>query len=445
MTELQWLIAASTLAVLVLLLALALWQSRQRLQTMALELGSLQSRHEAQSERLDVLQAERDATLDTLEETRISLAQQQQSRAELQARLEEQQKAAADKVAALQDAEQRLSEQFQNLAQRIFEQKAEALSKQSNESLQSILTPLRQQLGDFHKKVDTVYDNERLQRQGLMNELQVLKDLNRQMSEETQNLTRALKGDKKLQGNWGEMVLNRVLEESGLRKGHEFDVQVALKDDAGERFIPDVVVHLPDSKDIIVDSKVSLVDYEKYFSAENDLQKEAALRGHVQALRQHIKGLGNKDYERLSGVNALDYVLMFIPIEGAFFAAMEADPNLFTEALQKNILVVSPTNLLVVLRTIKRVWSYEQQSRNAQDIASRAAALYEKFVGFVEDLEKVGAALDNTQKRYGEAMGKLASGRGNLVRQTEMLLELGVEPKKTLATELRQRSGTLDD
>ncbi|WP_417357532.1 DNA recombination protein RmuC [Gallaecimonas pentaromativorans] len=445
MTETQWLAATLTLGALALLLALAFWQSRRALHVGSLALGSLQSRYEAQSERLEALQAERDAQLDTLEETRLELARSQQHRAELQARLEEQQKAAQEKLATLQNAEQRLSEQFQNLAQRIFEQKAEAFSKQNNDSLQNLLAPLRQQLGDFHKKVDTVYDNERLQRQGLMNELKALKELNRQMSEEASNLTRALKGDKKLQGNWGEMVLNRVLEESGLRKGHEFDVQVALKDEAGERFIPDVVVHLPDDKDIIIDSKVSLVAYERYFSAEDELEKEAALRTHVQALRQHIRSLGGKDYERLSGVNALDYVLMFIPIESAFFAAMEADQSLFTEALQKNILMVSPTNLLVVLRTIKRVWSYEQQSRNAQEIASRAAALYEKFVGFVEDLERVGAALDNTQKRYGEAIGKLSAGKGNLVRQTEMLLELGVEPKKTLPEDLRQRARALDN
>ncbi|EKE73022.1 DNA recombination protein RmuC [Gallaecimonas xiamenensis] len=445
MTALPWPWLAAALGTLVLLLAALLWRSRSDNRRLALALGSLQSRHEAQSERLEVLMAERDAQTDTLEETRQALSRSQQQRAELQARLEEQQRAAQEKLATLQNAEQRLSEQFQNLAQRIFDQKADAFSKQSSDSLQHLLAPLRQQLGDFHKKVDSVYDNERLQRQGLMNELKALKELNRQMSEEAQALTRALKGDKKLQGNWGEMVLNRVLEESGLRKGHEFDVQVALKDEAGERFIPDVVVHLPDQKDIIIDSKVSLVAYERYFTVEDDLEREAALRTHVQALRQHIRSLGGKDYERLNGVNALDYVLMFIPIESAFFAAMEADQQLFTEALQKNILMVSPTNLLVVLRTIKRVWSYEQQSRNAQEIAGRAAALYEKFVGFVEDLEKLGSALDNTQKRYSEAMGKLSAGKGNLVRQTEMLLELGVEPKKTLPDPLRQRAQALDN
>ena len=428
--------AAAPAALLLLLLLALLWRHYRQ----ALQLSALQSQLTVQAEQFAELQNERDAQTDTIAELRQQLAGKAEQARELAVRLEESNKAHQDKLATLEHAEQRLSEQFQNLAQRIFEQKSEHFQRQSNESLQHILTPLRQQLGDFHKKVDSVYDSERLQRQGLLHELQSLKELNRQMTEEAHNLTRALKGDKKLQGNWGEMVLARVLEESGLRQGHEFETQVSLRDDNNERFIPDVVVHLPDGKDIIVDAKVSLVGYERYVAATDDAERALALRSHVQALRQHIRGLGSKDYERLKGLNSLDYVLMFVPIESAFFAAMEADPALFTDALAKNIMIVSPTNLLVVLRTIRRVWSYEQQSQNAQEIASRAAALYDKFVGFVEELEKVGSAIDNSQKRYQEAYSKLASGRGNLVRQTEMLLELGVESKKQLPEALRQKA-----
>ncbi|CAM3630863.1 DNA recombination protein RmuC [Parendozoicomonas haliclonae] len=354
--------------------------------------------------------------------------------------------AATDKLALLEQSEKRLGQQFENLANRIFENKASRFSSQSKVELESLLGPFKQQIADFRQQVSQAYDNEAQQRRSLRDEITGLKELNQRMSEETLNLTKALKGDKKLQGNWGELVLDRVLEESGLREGHEYVRQISLRNSEGERQQPDVIVHLPDGKDVIIDSKVSLVDYNRAIEADNDVARDRALSAHVQCLRNHIRTLGAKSYQDLDAVRTLDYVLMFIPVEAAFYSAIEHQPGLFQEALDNNIMLVSPTNLLVTLRTIENIWRYEHQNRNAQQIAEKAAALYDKLRGFTEDMQKLGNQLDTARKTYDGAMNKFSTGRGNAVSQAQKFVELGVKVKKPLSPELVDRATTeLDD
>lgn len=359
------------------------------------------------------------------------------------------QQSATEKMELLQKAERRLGQEFENLAHRIFDHSAGKLSEQTQTSLTGVLGPLRQQLADFRQQVSSTYDNEAQQRRSLKDEISSLRQMNLRMSEEALNLTRALKGNKKLQGNWGELVLERVLETSGLREGHEYVRQPSFQDDDGQRQQPDVIVHLPDGRDVILDSKVSLVDHSLYMAATTDEEKSRALARHVQCLRQHIRSLGNKSYQNMKQLRTLDYILMFIPVEAAFYTAIEHRPELFQEALDNNIMIVSPTNLLVTLRTIENIWRYEQQNRNAQLIADKAAGLYDKLRGFTEDMQKLGSQLTTAHKSWTGAMTKLSTGRGNAVRQAQQFLELGVKVKKTLPADLVDRAATdtapLDD
>ena len=263
-----------------------------------------------------------------------------------------------------------------------------------------------------------------------------LRELNRQMAHEAEALTRALKGDSKQQGNWGELVLERILEQSGLRDGHEYTTQSHHRDDSGKSFKPDVIVHLPNKKDVIIDSKVSLSAYERYFNSDDDAEKERLLSEHVQSLKQHIKQLGKKNYQQLEGLRTLDYVLMFVPVEPAFLLAVDREPELIKLALEQQIMLVSPTNLLVALRTVHNIWQYEYQNRNAEKIAIDAGKLYDKFVGFIDDLDKIGSSLQTLDNRYQDAMKKLTSGRGNLVSRIEKFREMGVQTSKRIADDL---------
>lgn len=333
-------------------------------------------------------------------------------------------------LAQQQQSEQRQSEQFENLANRIFEQKSQQFQHQNQGQLSAVLTPLQQQLEGFKKQVQDSYTNEAKERFALKHQLDDLKALNLRMSEDALNLTKALKGDNKVMGNWGEVVLSRLLTQSGLREGHEYETQAALTQTDGKRYQPDVVVHLPDDKDVIIDSKVSLVGYERYFNAETDDERQRGLRDHLASVKAHIKGLGEKDYQQLQGVRTLDYVLMFIPVEPAFIAAIESDPDLVNFALERNILLTSPTNLMVALRTINNLWRFEYQSRNAQEIATQGGKLYDKLVGFSDDLLKVGRALETAQGSYDKAVSKFSSGRGNLLKQAEQMKQLGATPSK---------------
>ncbi|WP_299081296.1 DNA recombination protein RmuC [uncultured Paraglaciecola sp.] len=349
------------------------------------------------------------------------------------ARFEQENIASQDKLQLLEAAEKRLQEQFENLANKIFEQKQEKFSQSSKAGLDSILSPLKEQIEGFKKQVTDQYVKEGQERASLKTEISGLKDLNQQITHEAAALTKALKGDNKAQGNWGEVVLERVLKESGLREGHEFDTQVALKNESGKSYQPDVVVHLPNDKDVVIDSKVSLAAYERYFNEQEDeIARAVHLKEHVNSLRNHIKELGKKDYQDLKGIRTLDYVLMFIPIESAFLLAADQAPELMKLAFDNNIMLVSPTNLLVALRTINNIWQYEYQNQNAQKIADNAAKLYDKFHGFTVDMEKIGKAIESTQKSYDGAMNKLTSGKGNLVRQVEQFRKLGVQSNKKL-------------
>jgi DNA recombination protein RmuC len=353
------------------------------------------------------------------------------------ARFEQEQIASQDKLHILESAEQRLQSQFENLANKIFEQKQEKFNQASKAGLDSLLSPLKEQIEGFKRQVTDQYVKEGQERASLKTEIMGLKELNLQITQDAAALTKALKGDNKAQGNWGEVVLERILKESGLREGHEFDTQVALKNEAGKSYQPDVVVHLPNDKDVIIDSKVSLAAYERYFNQQDDeLLRAGHLKDHVNSLRNHIKELGKKDYQDLKGLRSLDYVLLFIPIESAFLLAADHAPDLLKLAFDNNIMLVSPTNLLVALRTINNIWQYEYQNQNAQLIAEHAAKLYDKFHGFIADMEKVGKSIESSQKSFEGAMNKLSSGKGNLVRQVEQFRKLGVQTNKTLDRQL---------
>ena len=367
----------------------------------------------------------------------LSVAQQKQSElgaqmASLRTELDQQRDAAADKIKTLEETRQQLSREFELLANRIFDEKTERFNKNSKTTLDTALTPLKEQLKDFKQKVEDVYDKDSKERVSLSAELGQLKQLNQQMSADALNLTKALKGDNKAQGNWGEVILERVLEESGLHKGREYETQVSLKADEGHSQQPDVIIRLPENKDLIIDSKVSLVHYERYCNSEDNTEREQALKEHINSVRAHIKGLSIKNYEGLEGLRTLDFVLIFIPIESAFMAAFEHDQAMFRDAYEKNIIVVGPTTLLATLRTIQSIWRYERQNKNAEEIARQAGAMHDKFVGFVTDLDKISDHLSRANLAHESAMNKLTSGKGNLVGSTKRLEKLGAKVKKIL-------------
>jgi DNA recombination protein RmuC len=339
-----------------------------------------------------------------------------------------------EKMALLQNAREELTLQFKNLANDILEEKSKRFSEQNQQSLGQLLDPLKTKLQEFQGKVEQVYVQEGKDRSALAEQVRQLMELNKTVSQEANNLTKALKGSNKTQGNWGELVLERVLESSGLRKGEEYDVQESHTLDDGRRLQPDVVVHLPDDRHLVIDAKATLVAYEDYANAEDDKHREAALKRHLDAVRSHIKGLSDKNYQDLYGLKSLDFVLMFVPIEPAFMLAVTHDRELYMDAWNKNVLLVSPSTLLFVVRTVANLWRQEAQTRNAQDIAKRGAELYDKLAGFVEDMESLGTRLNQAQKDYDGAINKLSTGRGNVIRQAEMLKKLGVKPSKSLPT-----------
>ncbi|WGW01946.1 DNA recombination protein RmuC [Vibrio sp. YMD68] len=384
----------------------------------------------------DAVKQERQQFSQQLLEVREAKSQLEAQLREQEARHEQQHIANAEKLQILEQAEERLKQQFEHLANQLFEAKTAKVDEQNKQSLQGLLSPLKEQLEGFKKQVNDSFSQEAKERHTLVHELKSLQRLNEQMTREAVNLTQALKGDNKQQGNWGEVVLARVLAESGLREGHEYETQVNLQNEAGKRFQPDVIVHLPHEKQVVVDSKMALVAFERYFNADNDQDKAQALSNHLLALRAHIKGLSQKDYHQLKGIQSLDYVLMFIPVEPAFQIAIQADPNLVKEAMEQNIIIVSPTTLLVALRTIDNLWRNDRQTQNSQLIAERASKLYDKLRLFVDDMEGLGGALDKANQSYQGAMNKLATGRGNVIRQAESFKSLGVEVKKPISSNL---------
>ncbi|MEF3077030.1 DNA recombination protein RmuC [Methylobacter sp. Wu1] len=373
------------------------------------------------------------------------LMQAQAQNAKLQARMDEQARHAAEKLALLQDAEARLKTQFENLAGKIFDERSRQFTENNKASLDHIVTPLREQLGEFKQRIETVYDNENKDRISLREEIISLRRDTAQMNQEALNLTRALKGDKKSQGNWGEMVLEKVLEQSGLRKGIEYEAQGAFRDEDNRLFKPDIIIRLPEGKDIIIDSKVSLLAYERYCASEDDQERAQALKQHTEAVREHIKSLSRKDYASLKGLRSLDFVLLFMPIEPAFIAAVQSDERLFTDALEHKIVIITPTTLLATLRTIENIWRYERQNENARAIADKAGILYDKIRGFVDDLDRLGRQLSTVNATYDSVMNKLTRGNGNLIRQASSFVDLGVKVKKTFPKSITEQAGLESD
>lgn len=355
---------------------------------------------------------------------------------ELKTRLEETLNSAHERQTILEQSEQRLTTQFENLANRIFEHSGKKIEQQNKQSLDFLLSPLKDQLEGFKKQVQDSFGQEAKERHTLTHEIRNLQQLNELMTKEAINLTNALKGNNKTQGNWGEFILSQILDNSGLRLGYEYETQVNLTNDDNRRLQPDVIVHLPQGGDVVIDSKVTLVAYERYFNGEDDVIKAKAMSDHLVAVRNHLKQLSQKDYHKLIGINSLDYILMFIPVEPAFLCAIDQDPSLINDALKNNIMIVSPTTLLVALRTIHNLWRFEYQNRNAELIADRASKLYDKVRGFVEDMENLGNCLDKAQQTFQNSMNKLAKGRGNVIGQIEKFRELGVEVKKPIDPDL---------
>ena len=345
---------------------------------------------------------------------------------------------ADEKLKLLAEAKEALAEQFENLANRIFEEKGEKLVQRNVANLDSLLRPLGERLREFQVRVEETYDKESKQRFSLQGEIQKLVEANARMSADALNLTNALKGDSKTQGAWGEVVLERILEASGLQKGREYDLQATFEAADGGKARPDVIIRLPEGKHLVIDSKVSLTAYDAYCSAEDDLTKKRELARHVESLRTHVKGLAEKNYQSLYDIRTPDFVLMFVPIETAFSLAVRERQDLFEDAFQRGVMIVTSTTLLFSLRTIANIWRYEYQNRNAQELVRQCTALYDKFVGFVADLEEIGKRLKAAQSSYDDAYGKLASGRGNLVRQVERIRELGLKPSKPLPGHLTE-------
>jgi DNA recombination protein RmuC len=352
--------------------------------------------------------------------------------AELQTSLDAERKQNTEKIALLQDARTSLSEQFKVLAGEILEEKTKKFTEQNHASLGQILDPLKLKIDEFRTKVEAVYVQEGKDRSALGAMVSQLVGLNQQLSAEAHDLTRALKGSSKAQGNWGEFILESILESSGLRKDLHYHAQQSFKREDGSRAQPDFVVHLPEKRDIVVDSKVSLTDYERYVNAAGEADAQAHLARHIESMKAHIKELADTDYLDLYGLKTLDSLIMFVPVEPAFTAAIQADSRLLEYAWSRNIIVLSPTTLIFALRIVANLWRQEEQSNNVQEIAKRGGFLYDKFVAFVQELQKVGEKLLQARQSYEDAFGKLTTERGNLVRQAEMLKELGVKPAKAL-------------
>jgi DNA recombination protein RmuC len=340
----------------------------------------------------------------------------------------------------VEQLQEKFTKEFENLANKILDEKSNKFTEQNKENMQNILTPLQDKIQLFEKKVEDTHKESIDYHAALRQQILGLREMNLQMSKETINLTKALKGDSKMQGNWGELVLERVLEKSGLEKGREYEVQQAFTTADGNRVFPDVVINLPDGKKMIVDSKVSLTAYEKYINEEDEELKSNYLKEHVTSIKRHVEQLGNKNYQDLYQIESPDFVLLFIPIEPAFAMALNEDTSLYNKAFEKNIVIVTPATLLATLRTIDSMWTNQKQQENALEIARQAGALYDKFEGFVADLIKIGKKIDESKVEYAGAMNKLVEGKGNLISSVERLKKMGAKAKKALPDTIINRA-----
>ncbi len=343
------------------------------------------------------------------------------------------------------ELQEKFTKEFENLANKILEEKTQKFTEQNKENLKNILSPLQDKIQHFEKKVEDTHKESIDYHAALRQQIVSLSEMNAQMSKETINLTKALKGDSKMQGNWGELVLERVLEKSGLEKGREYEVQQAFASEEGSRILPDVIINLPDGKKMVVDSKVSLTAYERYVNEEDDVQQNIYLKEHVNSVKRHVEQLSDKRYQDIYQMESPDFVLLFIPIEPAFALALQEDLNLYNKAFEKNIVIVTPSTLLATLRTIDSMWTNQKQQENAIEIARQAGALYDKFEGFVLDLIKIGKKMDEAKVEYSSAMNKLTEGKGNLVTSAEKLKKMGAKAKKALPEAILKRAENDDD
>ncbi len=336
----------------------------------------------------------------------------------------------------VEELQAQFADRFRNLANEILEEKSKKFTEQNQTNLDQLLKPLNEKIKDFEKKVVETHQQGESSRAALIQQITDLRDLNNKMTQEANNLANALKGQTKTQGNWGEMILEKILEKSGLEKGREYLVQESLKSGDGRRLQPDIIVKLPEDRNVIIDSKVSLKAYERYYSAESDNEREKALKDHIISIQTHVKELSSKSYHNLYQINNPDFVLMFVPIESAFGLAVQHESSLYNDAFERNVVIVSPSTLLATLFTINNIWKQERQNQNAQEIARQSGALYDKFVGFSEDMLKLGERMDQARKSYDDAMNKLNTGRGNLVRRAENIRKLGAGTSKPLPAAL---------
>lgn len=416
--------------------------------------AGVQSVREEQRTAVQALESERSALAERarqleqqLQEGRSRQEQDRQQQLELNGKLSEAvtlnrnlQEKLQSQRAELEALQDRFTKEFENLANRILEEKSQKFVEQNRNNLDVILNPLKEKIRDFEQKVDQAYKSEAAERNSLKGEIGKLVELNKQISDEAHNLARALKGDTKKQGNWGEFILEKILEHSGLERDREFKVQHSTSNEEGRRVQPDVVVFLPDNKHLIVDSKVSLVAYEAMVNAGSEEEREQYLREHVQSVKNHVRQLSEKKYQSAEGMNAPDFVLLFMPIEPSFSVAIQGDTELFAYAWDRKIVIVSPSTLLATLRTIASLWKQERQTRNALEIARVGGALYDKFKGFIDDLIDVGKKMDAAKAGYSDAMNKLSSGPGNIIKRIEDLRKLGAKSSKELPQALVERA-----
>jgi DNA recombination protein RmuC len=346
-----------------------------------------------------------------------------------------------EQLAQSEQLQEKFTKEFENMANKILADNSQKFSEQNKESMNNILNPLKEKITDFEKKVESTNKESIDMNAALRQQIIGLQELNLQMSKEATNLTKALKGDSKKQGNWGELVLERVLEKSGLEKGREYDVQQNFQREDGSRVLPDVVIHLPDGKKMIIDSKVSLTAYEQYVNSEEEVDQARYLKMHIDSIKKHVDDLGDKNYQDLYQIESPNFVLMFIPIEPAFAIAINQDDKLYNKAFDKNIVIVTPSTLLATLRTIDTMWSNDKQQKNALEIAIQAGGLYDKFEGLMQDLVKVGKKIQETDGEYKNAMNKLFEGKGNLINRVEKLKKLGAKANKALPDNILDKAG----
>jgi len=407
------------------------------------KISDLEKENEFSSERFEMEKKSFDEKLSTVKEEKslleTKLDEERKKSGELSnkfIRAEENNKNLSEKLeiqkSEIEELQKKFTTEFENIANKILKQNTIDFALSNQKNIGDLLNPLKEKIDVFEKKVQETYDKELRDNISLKEEVKKLFELNQKISEEANNLTKALKSDTKKQGNWGEIILERVLERSGLVKGQEYEVQSSVRNEQGDMIRPDVVVNLPESKHIIIDSKVSLLAYDSFVNSEDPIAKEKFLKQHIFSIKNHIKELSDKNYQNAILFDSPDFVLLFMPIESAFSLAIQQDVDLFNFAWEKKIVIVSPSTLLATLRTVSSIWKHEKQTKNALEIARQSGSLYDKFVNFLSDLEKIGTQLDTVQKTYNEAHKKISSGSGNLITKTQRIKELGAKTSKSI-------------